>query len=165
MTYHTILKQSSDFIEALRYARKMSDNITNTILHWDDTHNITPPVLQTQHKHTNSSWYRNTEKVFAYSVFYVFYEQYLTIVTLTWVSLTCSICAIFGMTFVLLGFDLWSSVIVVVTISMILASMMGLMYLWNITLNAISLVNLVMVSLSLYECFKLYSHFLTQFFV
>ncbi len=35
-----------------------------------------------------------------------------------------------------------------VTIVMILVNMLGMMYLWDITLNAVSLVNLVMVSLA-----------------
>lgn len=52
--------------------------------------------------------------------------------------------AILLMTFILLGFDLWTALIVIITISFILASMLGMMYLWDITLNAISLVNLVM---------------------
>ncbi len=52
MTYHTILKDSPDFIAALRHARTLTDNLTETL-------NVT---------------------VFPYSIFYVFYEQYLTTV-------------------------------------------------------------------------------------
>ena len=149
MTYHTILRESSDFVQALREARNMSDNITNTILHWHT--NLTTEQLG------NSSWYQTREKVFAYSVFYVFYEQYLTIAQDTWMNLTYCLAAIFVMTFLLLGLDLWSSIIVIVTIAMILNSMFGLMYLWHIPLNAISLVNLVMVShnLLLLRCYSL----------
>ena len=81
-----------------------------------------------------------------FSVFYVFYEQYLTVVEQSFSNIGLSMLAIFVMTFVLLGFDLWTAVIVIIVIAFILASMLGFMYLWDITLNAISLVNLVMVS-------------------
>lgn len=80
-----------------------------------------------------------------YSVFYVFYEQYLTIAHDTALNLGASLASIFVVTTVLLGFELWSAVIVSVTIAMILVNMFGVMWLWSISLNAVSLVNLVMV--------------------
>ena len=52
MTYHTVLKTSDDFISALRWARRLADNVSS-VMEWE---------------------------VFPYSVFYVFYEQYLTTV-------------------------------------------------------------------------------------
>ena len=52
MTYHTITRTSSDFISCLKQANRISEEIS-----------------------------RNTSsQVFPYSVFYPFYEQYLTIV-------------------------------------------------------------------------------------
>uniref|UniRef100_A0A8C2XCL0 Niemann-Pick disease, type C1 n=1 Tax=Cyclopterus lumpus TaxID=8103 RepID=A0A8C2XCL0_CYCLU len=116
MTYHTILKESPDYIEALKMARILADNITQTMGH----------------------------KVFAYSIFYVFYEQYLTIARDTAVNLGASLAAIFLVSAVLLGFELWSAALVSLTIAMILVNMLGVMWLWSISLNAISLVNLVM---------------------
>jgi len=87
------------------------------------------------------------------SVFYVFYEQYLTIVTNTIFNLVVSLAAIFVITVILLGFDIWTSVIVVCTIAMIIASMFYLMYFWSISLNALSLVNLVItVGISVEFC-------------
>lgn len=80
------------------------------------------------------------------SVFYVFYEQYLTIIDDTIFNLCVSLGAIFLVTVVLLGCELWSAVIMCVTIAMILVDMFGIMWLWGISLNAVSLVNLVMVS-------------------
>lgn len=80
-----------------------------------------------------------------YSVFYVFYEQYLTIAHDTALNLGVSLASIFVVTTVLLGFELWSAVIVSITIAMILVNMFGVMWLWSISLNAVSLVNLVMV--------------------
>uniref|UniRef100_A0A8C8JJY3 SSD domain-containing protein n=1 Tax=Oncorhynchus tshawytscha TaxID=74940 RepID=A0A8C8JJY3_ONCTS len=116
MTYHTILKDSPDFIDAMKMARVLADNITSAMGH----------------------------KVFPYSVFYVFYEQYLTIVYDTVFQLGVSLAAIFAVTAVLLGFELWSGVLVSITIAMILVNMFGVMWLWDISLNAVSLVNLVM---------------------
>ena len=87
------------------------------------------------------------------SVFYVFYEQYLTVVKNTVFNLSISLAAIFGITVILLGFDIWTSVIIVWTIAMIIASMLGLMFFWSISLNALSLVNLVMtVGISVEFC-------------
>lgn len=80
------------------------------------------------------------------SVFYVFYEQYLTIIYDTAFNLGMSLVAIFVVSTVLLGFELWSAVLVSFTIAMILVNMFGVMWLWDISLNAVSLVNLVMVS-------------------
>uniref|UniRef100_A0A8C7WFP4 Niemann-Pick disease, type C1 n=1 Tax=Oncorhynchus mykiss TaxID=8022 RepID=A0A8C7WFP4_ONCMY len=116
MTYHTILKDSPDFIDAMKMARVLADNITTAMGH----------------------------KVFPYSVFYVFYEQYLTIAYDTVFQLGVSLVAIFVVTTVLLGFELWSGVLVSITIAMILVNMFGVMWLWDISLNAVSLVNLVM---------------------
>lgn len=79
------------------------------------------------------------------SVFYVFYEQYLSIAYDTALNLSASLASIFVVTTVLLGFELWSAVMVSVTIAMILVNMFGVMWLWGISLNAVSLVNLVMV--------------------
>ncbi|PNI61451.1 NPC1 isoform 4, partial [Pan troglodytes] len=77
-------------------------------------------------------------------VFYVFYEQYLTIIDDTIFNLGVSLGAIFLVTMVLLGCELWSAVIMCATIAMVLVNMFGVMWLWGISLNAVSLVNLVM---------------------
>lgn len=79
-------------------------------------------------------------------MFYVFYEQYLTIVEDTIKNLSICIAAIFVVTFVLLGFDIISAFLVVLTITMIVIDILGLMALWDISINAVTLVNLVMVS-------------------
>ncbi|XP_074656980.1 NPC intracellular cholesterol transporter 1-like [Tubulanus polymorphus] len=137
MTYHTILKTSKDFIRALQSAHDIADNITKTL-------NVTD----------------NSYRVFPYSIFYVFYEQYLFIVHDTWYNLLLCGAAVFCVTFILLGFDLWSATVVLIVITMIIVNMFGLMYLWDITLNAISLVNLVMaVGISVEFC----SHIVRDF--
>lgn len=56
-------------------------------------------------------------------------------------------------TFLLMGFNLSIAAIVTFTVAMIVTNLLGLMYLWDISLNAISLVNLVMaVGISVEFC-------------
>ena len=78
-------------------------------------------------------------------------------------SLGISIFSIFVVTFVLMGFDMKLSFAVILTITMIVINMCGLMYFWHITLNAVSLVNLVMtVGISVEFCSHLVHSFSTS---
>ncbi|CAF3870539.1 unnamed protein product [Rotaria sordida] len=130
MGYHSLLISSGDFIEAMKQAYILTDTITRT--------------LQTAGYDV---------KVFPYSIFYVFYEQYLTIWHDVLMNLSISAAAIFVATFILLGFDIMSAFIITLTIAMITCDMIAMMYIWNIEMNAISLVNLVMsVGISLEFC-------------
>ena len=88
----------------------------------------------------------------SFSIFYVFYEQYLTVVDDTLFNIGLCLVAIFIVTFILLGFDIISAFLVVVVVTMILIDICGMMYLWEIDLNAVSLVNLVMVSIYYIWC-------------
>ncbi|XP_076812151.1 NPC intracellular cholesterol transporter 1-like [Clavelina lepadiformis] len=125
MGYHTVARKSSDFIACLKHANNISAEISKNL-------NVT---------------------VFPYSVFYVFYEQYLTIVHDTLFNLGISVAAIFGVVFVTLGFDFLTALLVVITILMVVLDMFGCMFLWKIPLNAVSLVNLVMaVGISVEFC-------------
>ena len=54
-----------------------------------------------------------------------------------------SVMSIFIITLIMMGLDLASSMIIMVTVVLILTNLGGLMYLWNISLNALSLVNLI----------------------
>lgn len=54
MTYHTVAKTSSDFIACLKQANALAANMTAAL--------------------------DSSVQVFPYSIFYVYYEQYLTIV-------------------------------------------------------------------------------------
>ncbi|XP_076325889.1 NPC intracellular cholesterol transporter 1-like isoform X2 [Tachypleus tridentatus] len=122
MTYHTILRTSKDFYKGLEMARYVSDKLTEKIREKSSNQDV---------------------RVFPYSIVHVFYEQYLTIWTDTLKSLSLSLFAIFVVTFLILGLNFFSAAITVFTILMITVNMMGLMYWWNISLNAVSLVNLV----------------------
>ncbi|XP_016911679.2 NPC intracellular cholesterol transporter 1 homolog 1b-like [Apis cerana] len=129
MGYHTPLKKSSDWYEALRFARMIANNITTMI------NNVHEDVT-----------------VFPYSVFYVFYEQYLTIWRETLISLGYSLSVIFVVTLIL-TLSLFSAITVLLTVCMIIINIGGLMYWWHIELNAVSLVNLVVsVGISVEFC-------------
>lgn len=147
MTYHTILKTSADYYEALRSARTISRNITQMIQANLRLSGVAEDEI-------------DQISVFPYSVFYVFYEQYLTMWPDTIQSMGYSVLAIFIVTFVLMGFDIHSSIVVIITITMIVINLGGLMYFWNISLNAVSLVNLVMaVGISVEFCSHLVHSF------
>ncbi|GIX80793.1 NPC intracellular cholesterol transporter 1 [Caerostris darwini] len=140
MTYHTVLKTSKDFYEALDWSRKIAVNLTKSLKNVTDNSDV---------------------RVFPYSLVHVFYEQYLTMWPDTLRSLGLSTAAVFVATFLLLGLDLHSAVIVTMAVVAIVLNIMGLMYWWNISLNAVSLVNLVVaVGISVEFC----SH-LTRSFV
>ncbi|XP_065898214.1 NPC intracellular cholesterol transporter 1-like isoform X2 [Dysidea avara] len=125
MTYHTILRDSSDFINALERAREYSNDFSHTLGH----------------------------EVFAYSVFYVYYEQYLTIKIDVVINLCISLAAVFVMSFLLMGFNIISALIVTATVALIIVDMLGMMAWVGISLNAVSLVNLVMaVGISVEFC-------------
>ena len=79
-------------------------------------------------------------------MWHVYYEQYLYVQNQTWKNLLICLASVFVVTFLLLGFDVWSAAIATIIIAMLVNGMFGLMYLWSISLNAVSLVNLVMVS-------------------
>lgn len=131
-TYHTALYSSSDFVNALKEARKLSASISKNLKQFNDTKDL---------------------NIFPYSIFYVFYEQYLTTGLNTLLSLTFSLITTFFVLFVLLGFDFTSAFIIIITIICIVVNLMGLMFWWNISLNSVSLVNLVMaVGISVEFC-------------
>uniref|UniRef100_A0A0C9QBS5 NPC1_0 protein n=1 Tax=Fopius arisanus TaxID=64838 RepID=A0A0C9QBS5_9HYME len=143
MSYHTPLKKQSDWYRALYSARVVADNITTMI----NNYNFTDTPIS----------------VFPYSVFYVFYEQYLTIWKETMISLGLSLGIVSLVTYVLTGFSLFSAGMVFITVTMIIINMLGLMYWWNISLNAVSLVNLVMaVGISVEFCSHLLHSYLSS---
>ena len=53
--------------------------------------------------------------------------------------------AVFIVTFLLLGLNLWAALMVLAAVASIIVHMLGCMYLLDINANAVSLVNLVMV--------------------
>ncbi|KAL3681041.1 hypothetical protein R1sor_023997 [Riccia sorocarpa] len=114
-SYHTPMNKQTDYVDALRAAKTFSKRLTDSL----------------------------GIEVFPYSVFYIFFEQYLDIWKVTGESLLLAVAAVF---FVTLGINgsFWTSCIVILAITMIIVDLMGIMVLWDIQLNAVSVVNLVM---------------------
>ncbi|XP_065576590.1 NPC intracellular cholesterol transporter 1-like isoform X2 [Artemia franciscana] len=131
-TYHSVMRTSADYYNGMAAARIVAENIT-TMLNGGDPN--------------------GPHEVFPYSVFYVFYEQYLTMWEDVITSLLLSGSAVFIAVLLLLGLDLYSSMVTMLVISMIIINLLGAMYWWDISLNAVSLVNLVMaVGISVEFC-------------
>lgn len=159
MGYHTPLKKSSDWYESLKYSRMIAANITTMINNKNFTDNqitVFPYrfvnfsiLLFLSCEHAQFKLKRRNS--FIFSVFYVYYEQYLTIWLEALTSLGLSLCLIFLATLVLTGFSLFSAIMVLLTVCMIIVNIGGLMYWWNIELNAVSLVNLVMVCICIHS--------------
>uniref|UniRef100_A0A8C3YD10 NPC1 like intracellular cholesterol transporter 1 n=1 Tax=Catagonus wagneri TaxID=51154 RepID=A0A8C3YD10_9CETA len=123
MAYHKPLKSSQDYTEALRAARALAANITADLRKVPGT----DPDFE----------------VFPYTISNVFYEQYLTVVPEGLFMLTTCLVPTFVVCFLLLGMDVRSGLINLFSIIMILVDTVGLMALWGITYNAVSLINLV----------------------
>ncbi|KAJ7283850.1 patched family-domain-containing protein [Mycena rebaudengoi] len=113
-TFHSPLKTQSDFINAFAAAHRVAEDIS---------------------KETGAT-------VFPYSLFYVFFDQYAHIVAVTQEVLGFGLAAVLLVTAVMLGS--WrTGTIVTSVVALTVVTVMGVMAVWGISLNAISLVNLV----------------------
>ncbi|KIO31040.1 glycoside hydrolase family 61 protein [Tulasnella calospora MUT 4182] len=113
-TFHTPLKSQDDFINAFASANRIASDISE----------------------------RTGTKVFPYSLFYVFFEQYIYIINITQEILGLGLAAVLTVTSVLLGS--WrTGTIVTGVVGLTVVNVMGVMGIWGISLNALSLVNLV----------------------
>ncbi|KAJ8719577.1 hypothetical protein PYW08_011752 [Mythimna loreyi] len=121
MAYLTPLSTSKDYINAVDYGYRIAADITEAI-----------------QRHTGV----NVE-VFPYSLFFIYYEQYLTMWADTFASI--GYCLIGAMVFNLLasGFNILTTFAVMINVILVVVNMMGVMYIWNIPLNAVSCVNLI----------------------
>uniref|UniRef100_A0AAQ5YKR8 SSD domain-containing protein n=1 Tax=Amphiprion ocellaris TaxID=80972 RepID=A0AAQ5YKR8_AMPOC len=123
MAYHTPLTNSQEFTAALLMARELADNITKGMRKIPGT----SPDFE----------------VFPYTVTNVFYEQYLTIVPEGLFSISLCLLPTFVVCCLLLGLDLRSGLLNLLTIIMIVVDTVGVMTLWGIDYNAVALINLV----------------------
>ncbi|XP_010538733.1 PREDICTED: Niemann-Pick C1 protein-like [Tarenaya hassleriana] len=82
-------------------------------------------------------------EIFPYSVFYMFFEQYLDIWKTALINLSIAIGAVFVVCLVITC-SFWSSAIILLVIAMIIIDLLGVMAVLHIQLNALSVVNLVM---------------------
>lgn len=112
-TFHTPLRTQGDFISALASAKRICSDLASRGV-----------------------------KVFAYSLFYVFFDQYAYIVPMTFEVLCICLLAILCVSSILLGS--WrTGATVTFSCALTVVTVMGAMGFWGISLNAISLVNLV----------------------
>uniref|UniRef100_A0A4W5KGE9 NPC1 like intracellular cholesterol transporter 1 n=1 Tax=Hucho hucho TaxID=62062 RepID=A0A4W5KGE9_9TELE len=121
MAYHTALTTSKEFTAALKIARELAHNITLSMRH---------QLIRL----SSSSPSRVT---------YVFYEQYLTIVSEGLFNISLCLLPTFVVCCLLLGMDLRSGALNLLTIIMITVDTVGVMTLWGIDYNAVALINLV----------------------
>ncbi|KAF8529048.1 patched family-domain-containing protein [Hysterangium stoloniferum] len=113
-TSHSPLKTQEDFINALTAANRIAADISS----------------------------KTGTKVFPYSLFYVYFDQYMHIIATTQEILGLGLGSVLLVTGILLGS--WrTSTIVTGVVALTVVSVMGTMGVWGIMLNAISLVNLV----------------------
>ncbi|KZS97752.1 multidrug efflux transporter AcrB transmembrane domain-containing protein, partial [Sistotremastrum niveocremeum HHB9708] len=113
-TYHAPLKSQDDFINAFTSAHRIADDLTR----------------------------KTGVEVFPYSLFYVFFDQYAHIIGITEEVLGLGLASVLIVTAALLGS--WrTGAIVTCVVALTVINVMGVMSIWGIMLNAISLVNLV----------------------
>ncbi|PPQ69386.1 hypothetical protein CVT24_001655 [Panaeolus cyanescens] len=113
-TFHPPLKNQQDFIDAFAAAHRIADEMSEDL----------------------------GTTVFPYSLFYVFFDQYAHIVAITQEVLGLGLASVLIVTALLLGS--WrTGTIVTSVVALTVLSVMGVMSVWGISLNAISLVNLV----------------------
>ncbi|KAJ9186340.1 hypothetical protein P3X46_001921 [Hevea brasiliensis] len=114
-TYHTPLNKQIDYVNSMRAAKEFSSRVSDSL----------------------------KMEVFPYSVFYMFFEQYLDIWKTALINLAIAIGAVFVVCLVITC-SLWSSAIILLVLAMIVVDLMGVMAILDIQLNAVSVVNLVM---------------------
>lgn len=81
-------------------------------------------------------------EVYPYAVHYIYFDQYATIRTLTFKVIASALTAVFLLATILLG-SVVASVLMTLSVAMIVVNIAGVMAIWDISLNALSLVNLV----------------------
>jgi len=113
-TSHTPLRSQSDFISSYKSARRIASEIEK------DT----------------------GVEVFPYSKFYIFFDQYITIVKLTGALIGSALAATALITTILLG-SLQTAFVVTLTVGMTVTAIIGSMAVLGVSLNAVSLVNLI----------------------
>eukprot|EP00882_Tetradesmus_deserticola_P005279 GHRQ01005557.1.p1 GENE.GHRQ01005557.1~~GHRQ01005557.1.p1 ORF type:complete len:730 (+),score=321.05 GHRQ01005557.1:708-2897(+) len=114
-TYHTPLNSQPDFINALKAARQFAEQMSQEL----------------------------GMTVYPYSVFHIFFEQYLNTRRDAALLVGLPLLAVFGVTWLFTG-SLWGSSILLGMLVSLMLQLAGSMYLSGIEVNAVSLVNLAM---------------------
>ena len=132
MTYHTPLRNQSDFIAAIKSAHELSDRISA----------------------------QQQLDVFPYSIIYVYFQQYLDIQHVATLNIGLAFVAIFILSLLLLR-CVWIAMLQTATIAMIVGDLIGGMAAWGVYLNALSVLNIIMcVGISVEFCIHISTRFL-----
>ncbi|EMC99929.1 hypothetical protein BAUCODRAFT_62794 [Baudoinia panamericana UAMH 10762] len=114
-TAHTPLRSQKDFINAYASARRIANEVNE----------------------------RNEGiQVFPYSKFYIFFDQYASIVRLSTALVGAALAIILVIVSTLLG-SIATGIVVTITVAMIVVDIAGTMALAKVSLNAVSLVNII----------------------
>ncbi|KAI1662116.1 multidrug efflux transporter AcrB transmembrane domain-containing protein [Daldinia decipiens] len=113
-TMHKPLRSQDDFINAYASARRIANEVSA----------------------------KTGVEIFPYSVFYVFFDQYASIINLTGALLGSAVAIIFVVSSILLG-SIVTALVVTLTVVMTVVDIIGAMAAFNVSLNAVSLVNLI----------------------
>ncbi|KAF2679789.1 multidrug efflux transporter AcrB transmembrane domain-containing protein [Lentithecium fluviatile CBS 122367] len=113
-TSHTPLRSQEDFIASYKAARRIANEISEDV----------------------------DAEVFPYSKHYIFFDQYLSIVHLAIALIGSALAATLLVTTVLLG-SFATAIIVTLTVAMTVSAIIGSMAIMGVSLNAVSLVNLI----------------------
>lgn len=133
-TYHTPLNRQGDYVNALQAAREFSSRLSDSL----------------------------KMQIFPYSVFYIFFEQYLDIWGIALMNIAIALGAIFIVCLIITS-SLWISAIIVLVLVMIVVDLMGVMAILGIQLNAVSVVNLVMaIGIAVEFCVHIANAFLVS---
>lgn len=82
-------------------------------------------------------------QMYPYSIFHIFFEQYLYVVQNSIWLLGGALIGVFAVCWMFTA-SAWASGIILLVVGMILMDLLGVMYVWGIQLNAVSVVNLTM---------------------
>ncbi|KAM9981704.1 hypothetical protein ACTFIY_004001 [Dictyostelium cf. discoideum] len=123
-------------------------------------------TLRTQNDFINAlatSYYladHSDAQVFTYSIFYCYFEAYLTIKQVALKGILLALASVFFVSLAILMNPL-VSILVVLCVGMTVVDLLAVMTLWDISLNAISVVNLIMaVGISIEFCVHIASTFI-----
>ena len=124
-TMHTPLSTQADFIKAITHGQAMSARLGAAVAQVLD---LARPA-----------------RVYAHSVFYVFFDQYVGLVGEATSALGLCLTAISGCVLALTG-SFRIALLVAASAAAVVIQLLGLMAVWGIELNALSLVNLAMAA-------------------
>ncbi|PKA60101.1 hypothetical protein AXF42_Ash009785 [Apostasia shenzhenica] len=114
-TYHIPFNRQIDYVNAMKAARDFASRVSNSL----------------------------KMQIFPYSVYYIFFEQYLNVWKTALINIAIGLGAVFLVCLVITC-SLWTSATILLVLAMIVLDMMGVMAILKIQLNAVSVVNIVM---------------------